>query len=85
MHFIPIGMGKLLKSPRLPQGSAAWKASPSSPCIDQELLRFVLDQVCHIGKSCTLFDPDDIWMFCQTKHGFGCHFRQPRAQGCYRL
>ena len=44
------------------------------PCIDEKFFWLVFNQVGHIGKGCTLFHPNDIWVFCQTKHGFRRHF-----------
>ena len=43
-------------------------------CIDEKFFWLVFNQIGHISKSCTLFYPNDIWVFCQTKHGFWCHF-----------
>ena len=44
------------------------------PCIDEKFFWLVFNQVSHISQGCTLFDPNDIWVFCQTKHGFRSHF-----------
>ena len=44
------------------------------PCIDEKFFWLVFNQIGHIRKGCTLFDPNDIWVFYQTKHGFRRHF-----------